>query len=79
MSPTDPAAADLTRTLDVCSLCVTEVEHDAAGPCCEGARIVAVEVWRPLVALGVQYAPALGTAEDIKRLREELAAAEVRS
>lgn len=36
-----------TRTIDACSLCGSEVEYDADGPCCPGARIVPVQVFRP--------------------------------
>lgn len=78
MSPTAVAflsAAPLARLLDVCSLCGAAVEPDDDGPCCPDARIVAVALWRPLFAIGVTRAPALGTPDDIKRLREEMAAA----
>lgn len=54
-----------TRTVDCCSLCGSQVEIDAPGPCCEGAKVVQAEIYRPAV---VGRPLVLGTAADLERL-----------
>lgn len=48
----------LRRTVDCCSSCGATVEHDADGPCCDGAAIEQVEVWAPQVSLGIGWSMA---------------------
>jgi hypothetical protein len=54
-----------TRTIDCCSLCGSQVEHDAEGPCCDGAEVVQAEIFRPMV---VGKPAVLGSQADLERL-----------
>jgi hypothetical protein len=54
-----------TRTIDCCSLCGSQVETDAEGPCCEGAKVVQAEIFRPMV---VGKPLSAGSQADLERL-----------
>ena len=59
----------MTRLIDACSHCGSQVEYDAAGPCCAGAAIIQVALVR-----SADLRPAPWTQADEDRWQARLTA-----